>query len=378
MKTVPLDKVANVDYGYAFDSKRFGDEGDLPLVRIRDVVRGKSNTYYTGEFDARHIVNNGDLLVGMDGEFNRERWAGGKALLNQRVCRIKAVDPSLDESYLYWFLPEALKEIERQTPFVTVKHLSAKEIKAIALPLPPIEEQRRIASILDAADALRTKRRQALAKLDTLTQAIFVDMFGWMASDPSLCSPLAELVDPEDRINYGVVQPGSDVIEGVPMIRVGDLIDGRINHDSVKRITADIDALYSRSRLVGDEILLSCVGSAGVVALASPKEKGWNIARAVARIPLQKSIEREYVAAFLSGPIAQRYFDNELRTVSQPTLNIKQIKETLVPIPTTRDQASFVMRVQRVRQAQEFQRTSLEHLDALFVSLQHRAFRGEL
>jgi len=253
-----------------------------------------------------------------------------------------------------------------------------KFLRESRLPIPPIEEQRRIASILDAADALRTKRRQALAKLDTLTQAIFIDMFGGMSGDPSVCSPLAELVAHGDRINYGVVQPGNDAVDGVPMIRVGDLVAGRVSHRAVKRIDADIDSQYSRSRLLGDEILLSCVGSAGVVALASPQEEGWNIARAVARIPLMKSIERDYVAAFLSSPIAQRYFDNELRTVSQPTLNIKQIKETPIPIPPLRAQAEFVIRVKSVRQAQDFQRMHLDRLDALFASLQHRAFRGQL
>lgn len=285
-------------------------------------------------------------------------------------------DPKVADTRFLWYQLNDESRWHRSgtaQPFI-----KPSDVKTHNVYLPSIEEQRRIASILDAADALRTKRRQAQAKLNTLTQAIFFDMFGGMSGDPSLCSPLSELVPPEDRINYGVVQPGSDAIEGVPMIRVGDLIDGRVNHGTVKRIAADIDAQYSRSRLVGDEILLSCVGSAGVVALASPKEEGWNIARAVARIPLRKSIERDYVAAFLSGPIAQRYFDNELRTVSQPTLNIKQIKETPIPIPSTRDQADFAGRVQRVRQAQDFQRTSLEHLDALFASLQHRAFRGEL
>ena len=297
------------------------------------------------------------------------------------LLRLRPAESLLDPHFaLHLLRSEAFRNKLR--PFVNQAvnqaSVSVTNLKSIAVSLPSIKEQRRIASILDAADALRTKRRQALAKLDTLTQAIFVNMFGWMAGDPSLCSPLAELVRPGDRINYGVVQPGADATVGVPMIRVGDLVEGSVNHLAVKRVAADVDAQYSRSRLAGDEILLSCVGSVGVVALASPKEVGWNIARAVTRIPLRKSIERDYVAAFLASPIAQRYFDNELRTVSQPTLNIKQIKEMPVPIPPVHDQAAFAERVQQVRQAQDFQRTSLGHLDALFASLQHRAFRGEL
>src|SRR6185437_13152902 len=122
--------------------------------------------------------------IGMDGEFNRAYWKGGKALLNQRVCKITSASEALVDTYLYWFLPDALQEIERVTPFVTVKHLSVKQIQNIVIPLPPVSEQRRIAQILAKADALRTKRRAAIAQLETLTQSIFLDMFGDPAANP--------------------------------------------------------------------------------------------------------------------------------------------------------------------------------------------------
>jgi type I restriction enzyme S subunit len=101
----------------------------------------------------------------MDGEFNRARWRGGSALLNQRVCRIGSKSKALDDSYLFHFLPSALQAIERKTPFVTVKHLSIKQIRDIEIPLPPIAEQRRIAEVLDRAESLRAKRRASLSEI---------------------------------------------------------------------------------------------------------------------------------------------------------------------------------------------------------------------
>jgi type I restriction enzyme S subunit len=189
---------------------------------------------------------------------------------------------------------------------------------------------------------------------------------------------LASLVREDDTINYGVVQPGDDLEEGVPLVRVGDLIDGSVRHSELKRIAPSIEAAYKRSRLRGDEILVSCVGSIGVVALANESVKGFNIARAVARIPLAESTDRLFMAAYLNTDFVQRYFTNELRTVSQPTLNIKQITETTVVLPPIALQQEFARRVGAVEKLKTAQRTALAEQDALFATLQHRAFRGEL
>ena len=247
-------------------------------------------------------------------------------------------------------------------------------------PLPPLAEQRRIAEVLDRAQALRAKRRAALAQLDELTQAIFLDMSGDPATNPKGFpkKPLASLIRDDDTINYGVVQPGDDLDEGVPLVRVGDLIEGKVRHSELKRIAQSIEAAYKRSRLRGDEILVSCVSSVGVVALADESVKGFNIARAVARIPLAEPTFRLFMAAYLNTEFVQRYFTNELRTVSQPTLNIKQLSETIVVLPPVEQQNEFARRVSAVETLKTAHRASLAELDALFASLQHRAFRGEL
>jgi type I restriction enzyme S subunit len=164
--------------GFAFKSERFNsDRRGLPLVRIRDVLPGESDTFYEGPYEERYVVSDGDLLVGMDGEFNRARWRGGRGLLNQRVCKLTAANGSLDEGYLFHVLPQVLKEIEDKTPFVTVKHLSAKDLRQAEIPLPPFDEQKRIAAILDQADELRRLRQRAIDRLNELGQAIFYEMF---------------------------------------------------------------------------------------------------------------------------------------------------------------------------------------------------------
>ena len=122
--------------GYAFKSKEFNNDGHgIPVVRIRDVGKKKSNTFYDGEYSKVYLLDNGDLLIGMDGDFRLAKWQGGKALLNQRVCKITPRESSLNKEYMYYLLPRELKKIEDTTSFATVKHLSVKKIKDIKIHL---------------------------------------------------------------------------------------------------------------------------------------------------------------------------------------------------------------------------------------------------
>ena len=173
-----LGEVCNIQYGYAFDSKCFCDNKDYPqLVRIRDVNRGFSETYYNGTIPDGYDVNRGDYLIGMDGEFNIAQWQSEKALLNQRVCKIWASKDIIDR-FMFYNMRVILKQIEEETPFVTVKHLSAKRLNTICLPTPPLSEQQRIVEELDLLSSIIEKKKTQLKELDSLAQSIFYDMFG--------------------------------------------------------------------------------------------------------------------------------------------------------------------------------------------------------
>lgn len=293
-------------------------------------------------------------------------------------------DPArVDPRYLFrWFSSNrtqaTVRSFGQQT--TNISNLNVERCLKLKLRLPPLPDQRRIAMILDKADALRAMRHSGLAEIDELIQSVFFDMFGDPATNPRKFQirPLLSLVQDGDSINYGVVQPGDDVDAGVPLIRVGDLRGGRVIHSGLKRIDPKIEAEYKRSRLRGDEILVSCVGSIGVVALADETLRGFNIARAVARIPASPSISRTFLAAYLRTDFVQHYFTSELRTVSQPTLNIKQLSETSVMLPPPELQSQFEAKVFAIERVRASQLLGMGELDALFASVQNRAFRGEL
>ena len=217
-----LDNHVDILSGFAFKSESFNDRGEgLPLVRIRDVVPGVSDTYYSGEYSSDFLLSDGDLLIGMDGDFNRARWKGGQALLNQRVCKITARADSLDQGYLYHFLPKALEKIHAETPAVTVKHLSVKGIRAIEIPLPPLPEQKRIAAILDKADAIRRKRQQAIQLADDFLRAVFLDMFGDPVTNPK-GFPIGTIRDLVATADYGSSAKASETYGEYPILRMGN------------------------------------------------------------------------------------------------------------------------------------------------------------
>lgn len=138
MKSVKLEDYVEVLSGYAFSSKKFNEEGNgMPIIRIRDVGQIESETYFNGDYDSKYLINKGDLLIAMDGEFRLAKWSGRPSLLNQRVCKVKSISDALFDKYLYYVLPEKLKKIEDATSYVTVKHLSVKKINSIVIPLPP-------------------------------------------------------------------------------------------------------------------------------------------------------------------------------------------------------------------------------------------------
>ena len=148
-KIVELGEYVEILSGYAFKSSYFNENKlGIPLIRIRDVFSNNLKTFYSGEYKKEYVVEKGHLLITMDGEFKIKKWEAELGLLNQRVCKITSSHRSLETDYLLYLLPAILKKIEDRTPYVTVKHLSVKDIKESLISLPPIETQRKIVQIL--------------------------------------------------------------------------------------------------------------------------------------------------------------------------------------------------------------------------------------
>ena len=166
---VSLGQIAKILNGYPWKAAFFNGQQGIPVVRIRDVTSGASETLYNGPLEEGFWIEDGDLLVGMDGDFNSRIWTAGKALLNQRVCRIAPNENLYLKEFLALVLPGYLKLINDETHSITVKHLSSRTLSEIPLPLPSVSEQHRIVAKIDGMSA---KSRRARDHLDHISRLV--------------------------------------------------------------------------------------------------------------------------------------------------------------------------------------------------------------
>lgn len=377
--SVKIGDVVSILSGFAFKSEFFNDSDGVPVIRIRDVVRGYSDTYYSGAYSDQFIVEEGEIIIGMDGNFNAARWKSGPALLNQRVCKIIADSGVLDDRYLFHYLPIVLKRIEDATSFVTVKHLSASDLKNECIPLPSLIEQRRIAAILDKAVDLRLKRLDTLAELDHLAQSFFVEMFGEPITNPKdwprVC--LGELIDSGPQ--NGLYKPSSDYGSGAPILRIDGFYDGVVkDFVTLKRVRISEKESQTYS-LNENDIVINRVNSpeylgksALIPSLPEPIVFESNMMRFSLNAEL---VIPQYVIAFLQT----RYVKSQIRTaskdaVNQSSINQKDVNAFTINLPPLELQAEFSDRIKVIDKLRIAHKESLKEFDLLFSALQNFAF----
>ena len=375
-----LPEVCTIQYGFPFDSAKFSDSNGMPLIRIRDVVRGYSETYTTEEYKSEYIVHENDLLIGMDGEFNIAKWGKTPALLNQRVCRLAPKD-SIDKDYLFYFMPVALKRIEEKTPFVTVKHLSAKELNKIEIPVLPLEEQRKIAETLSKVDELIAFREQQLAKLDELVKSQFTEMFGDPINNPMkwIVSKIEDIAA-QEKIALKAGPFGSALkkefyvrsgykIYGQEQVICGDASFGDYYIDEEK-----YKELKNCAVQAGD-ILISLVGTYGKTLIMPDNYEAGIINPRLMKITLNKNkVTPIYFKYYFESNALKASMDANTHGGTMGILNLGIIRQMKIQVPPLSLQNQFAAFVERVDQQKQTVQQSLEKLELLKKALMQEYF----
>lgn len=271
----PVGSMVQLENGYPFSSTLFTSEGRVPLVRIRDLAATEFETFLQGQVPERVLLQDGDVVVGMDGEFNVVRWHRGPAALNQRLCRLRGAGGA-DVRYVEYALPTALKWIYDTQFATTVKHLSSSEILTARIPSPEFEEQRQIADFLDDQVARINKiiaaRREQIAALDKALSAELTALF--LSGDRV---PMRRMVR-EAAVGI-VVQPAKyyvSTLDGVPALRGLNVSEGRISTDHLIRISDAGHRENLRSRLTSGDVVVVRTGDAGAACVVPNWAVGWN------------------------------------------------------------------------------------------------------
>ena len=290
----------------------------------------------------------------------------------------------VSRDYLFYFLrtPDIVNLATSRCSGANLPRLGPKQLASFQIPLPPLAEQKRIAEILDAADAVRATRREALAQLDTLLQSTFLDMFGDPVTNPMGWEALALSEVTEEIYRYptyfGIVYE----TEGVPEIR-GELIGkgGKIDADpsELRFIAQATSDKFPRTQLAAGDLVMSVRGTIGKIGIVPAELINANMTANLIRIsPARSIIDPVFLLHVALGP----YFLNQLSRASSSTtiktIKALDLKVIPIPLPPLDLQCRFAAIVDSVEQQMARQRAHLTELDTLFASLQSRAFRGDL
>ncbi|MEK8469783.1 restriction endonuclease subunit S [Escherichia coli] len=373
---VTLGKHIDILSGCVFPSSGFNRNNGVPLIRIRDILSGKTETYYEGSYDLKYLIKKGDLLVGMDGDFNREYWKGTDALLNQRVCKITPNPETLDKNFLYHFLQKELDKIHATTDVVTVKHLSVKKIQDIKIRLPSLKEQKRIAAILDKADAIRQKREQAIKLADDFLRAKFLEMFGTPANNIHRF-PKGTIRDLVDSVNYGTSAKASIDSGEYPILRMGNITyQGRWDFTDLKYL--DLSVKEKDKYLVKEgDLLFNRTNSKELVGKTAVYEEDRPMAFAgyLIRVRPNSIGNNYYISGYLNSIHGKITLMNMCKSiVGMANINAQELQNIEILIPPKHLQDEYEIIYKKIKKGLSIYDKSAMQLQLLASNLSNKYF----
>ena len=386
-KWVKLGDVSGIKNGYAFDSGRFSNDTGFPLIRIRDLKTDDPSVFFQGDYSDEYLVNPGELLIGMDGEFRCYRWAGPIALQNQRVCRLLPNMSLIDPDFLYYSINDYLVAIENQTAFTTVKHISSRQIQNINLPLPPLEEQKRIAAVLNeqmaAVDKAKKAAEERLAAAKALPDAYLREVF---EGEEAKEWPVGKLSELSSRITKGE-SPGWQGYgyqsDGVRYIKSENVGSGKFLDEPRTFISDAFDEKLIRSSLKPGDVLMNITGaSIGRACVVSNNLGRANVSQNVAVVTTDDNLSPSYLLAFIMSPEHQLRIKATEKATARPSISLTDIGNYRIPLPRPDEQNQIVSELEdklaAVKLAEESIQQELETIEAMPAALLRKAFSGEL
>jgi type I restriction enzyme, S subunit len=368
------------------DDSLFG--GDVPFVTPSDLgevgsIQITPRTLTEAGVQTADLLPAESVLVCCIGSLGKIGFAGRPLVTNQQINAVVFNSAKVYARYGYYACRMLKPKLELMAPATTVPIVNKTRFSELKIPVPPLEEQRRIAAILDQAETLRTQRRAALAQLDSLTQSIFLDMFGDPRNNPKAFPrmKLGELIDKGPQ--NGLYKSSTEYGSGTPILRIDAFYDGvvtKLNLLKRVRLSSDEIELFG---LALEDIVINRVNSIeylGKSALIPPLNEPTVFESNMMRFSVQINLLRpDYLVHFLQTPyVKSQILSCSKNAVNQSSINQQDVKGFLINVPPLELQRLFALIIQSIETLQNSQRKALAELDTLFASLQQRAFKGTL
>ena len=334
------------------------------------------------------LVPKGTLLVSFKLTLGRLAFAGRDLFTNEAIAALTIFNErELSKEFLFYCLTffDWVKAAENDVKLKGMT-LNKAKLKVMSVSFPPLAEQQRIVGLLDEAfEGLATAKanaeknlQNARALFESHLQSVFTQRGpGWVAKR------LEDIADADCSLSYGIVQPGEEFDEGMPIVRPTDLTSKVIRLTGLKRIDPKLAEGYKRTTLQGGELLLCVRGSTGVISIASTELVGANVTRGIVPIRFNRSLLlSEFGFHLLSGGPVQRQIREKTYGTALMQINIRDLRLISLSIPPLNEQRAIAAKLDSLyeetqRLARLYER-KLAVLEALKRSLLHQAFSGEL
>ena len=326
------------------------------------------------------ICEAGSTIIGRKGTINNPIYSETR-FWNIDTAFGLSPHPGLDSKFLHYFCLSY--DFSLHNRGTTIPSLVKTDLLSIRIPVPPLDEQRRIVAVLDKAFAGIGIATANAHKNLTNARALFESYANGAFEEVAVTaeqSLLGALTEANSGITYGVVKPGD--MGSIPFVRGGDLIGGEVRLNRLRTITSQVSEQYSRTLLRGGELLMCLVGVPGQCAIASAELAGANIARQVGLIRLRSDVNAVYVKDYLQSPPGQKSLGTFTGGSVQQVINLGDLRQVEIPLPERSTQDELVKRIATAKRlsddvTQKYQ-AKFAALTELKQSLLQKALAGEL
>ncbi len=380
MNLVPFGNTCDLQNGRAFKPEEWSESG-TPIIRIQNLNdESKPFNYCNLEVENRFHIDTGDLLFSWSGtpgtSFGAFFWNRGKGFLNQHIFRVDVDDKKVSKTYLRYAINSKLNLIIDQAHGgVGLKHITKSKLEAIEIPLPPLTEQKRIAAILDKADAIRRKRQQAIQLADEFLRAVFLDMFGDPVTNPKGWK-IAKFLD-VGTLDRGKSKhrPRNDpaLLGGeYPLIQTGDVANSKGYIKHYKSTYSDLGLQQSRMWPTGT----LCITIAANIAKTGILTFEACFPDSVVGFTPNDNVTVEYIQHWLG--FLQKTLESSAPESAQKNINLAILRDLDIPLPDKELQQAFSSIVRRsLKIADVSSRLVLEN-DNLFSAISQKSLSGAL
>lgn len=382
-KKVRLDSICTMLSGNAWSASKFKDSGKIPIIRIQNLGNNENEKFiwWDDMYDNRFVIHAGDLLLSLSGSIKIDTWKGEDALLNQRIVKLMP-NSGVNHRWFYWQINNIILDIEKIGKWALVNNVSVTDLKEVQIPLPPLPIQKRIAEILDAADALRHKDKELLRKYDELAQAIFIDMFGDPVKNEKGFAKikLGECLENIQIGPFGTQLHESDYIKnGIPLINPMHIGDLKIKPNHNYSISEEKYLELPQYHLKVDDVILGRRGEMGRCAIITEEQGKCLCGTGSLFLTVKKELlDPLFLVYVLSRKTTKIALENVSAGTTMANLNKNIISDFEIILPNIAKQKDFVSSIKMSEQSIEFTNKLVNKSNHIFDSLLQQAFKGEL